>query len=86
MATTIDALFQLRGDTEVNLIAANFVFDNTKLKRDLNWAPTLTNTQILCDAYKYYQDNYEAINNATGASAHKTKAKAGILNLLRMIS
>lgn len=74
------------GPYHYRMIAANFVFDNSKLKRDLGWAPTLTNTQILCDAYKYYQDNYEAINNAKGASAHKTKAKAGILNLLRMIS
>ena len=74
------------GPYHYRMIAANFVFDNSKLKRDLGWTPTKTNTQILCDAYKYYQDNYDAINTATGASAHKSKAKAGILNLLRMIS
>ncbi len=74
------------GPYHYRMIAANFVFDNSKLKRDLNWAPTLTNTQILCEAYKYYQENYETINNASGVSAHKSKAKAGILNLLRMIS
>lgn len=74
------------GPYHYRMIAANFVFDNSKLKRDLGWVPTKTNTQILCDAYKYYQDNYDAINAATGVSAHKSKAKAGILNLLRMIS
>lgn len=74
------------GPYHYRMLAANFVFDNTKIKRDLGWAPTRTNTQILCDAFKYYEDHYDEINNASGVSAHKSKAKAGILNLLRMIS
>lgn len=74
------------GPYHYRMIAANFVFDNTKLKQTLGWSPTLTNNQILCQAYKYYEVNYDAINNASGVSAHKSKAKAGILNLLRMIS
>jgi UDP-glucose 4-epimerase len=74
------------GPYHYRMLAANFVFDNSKIKRDLGWAPTKTNTQILCDAYQFYQDHYNEIAGATGVSAHKTKAKAGILNLLRMIS
>lgn len=74
------------GPYHYRMIAANFVFDNRKLKRDLNWAPTRTNTQILCDAYKFYSEHYDEINSGHGLSAHKSKAKAGILNLLRLIS
>jgi nucleoside-diphosphate-sugar epimerase len=74
------------GPYHYRMLAANFVFDNTKIKRDLGWAPTRTNVQILCDAYKFYIDHYDEINNSQGLSAHKSKAKAGVLNLLRMIS
>ena len=74
------------GPYHYRMIAANFVFDNKKIKRDLGWAPTRTNTQILCDAYKFYIDHYDEISHGHGLSAHKSKAKAGILNVLRMIS
>jgi nucleoside-diphosphate-sugar epimerase len=74
------------GPYHYRMLAANFVFDNSKLKRELGWAPTLTNTEILCQAYKYYNDRYDEINSRSDKSAHKSKAKAGVLNLLRMIS
>jgi nucleoside-diphosphate-sugar epimerase len=74
------------GPYHYRMLAANFVLDNSKIKRDLGWAPTRTNSEILRDAYKFYIDHYEAINNSHGLSAHKSKAKAGILNLLRLIS
>lgn len=74
------------GPYHYRMLAANFVFDNSKIKREIEWRPTKTNTEILCSAYQYYVDNYDAISNATNVSAHHSKAKAGILNLLRMIS
>ena len=74
------------GPYHYRMLAANFVFDTTKIKQDMKWNPTRTNPEILFDALKYYDDNYDEISNASGLSAHKTKAKAGILNLLRMIS
>jgi UDP-glucose 4-epimerase len=74
------------GPYHYRMLAANFVFDTTKIKRDMQWQPTRTNTEILFDALKYYVDNFDEINNSKGLSAHKTRAKAGVLNLLRMIS
>jgi UDP-glucose 4-epimerase len=74
------------GPYHYRMLAANFVFDTTKIKRDLGWQPTLTNQEILGQAYKFYIDHFDEINNAQGLSAHKTRAKAGVLNLLRMIS
>jgi nucleoside-diphosphate-sugar epimerase len=74
------------GPYHYRMLAANFVFDTSKIKRDLGWNPTLTNQEILGQAFKYYVDHFDEINNAQGLSAHKTRAKAGVLNLLRMIS
>jgi hypothetical protein len=74
------------GPYHYRMLAANFVFDTAKIKRELNWKPTRTNTEILCDAFQYYVDHLDEINSSRGLSAHKTKAKAGILNLLRLIS
>ena len=74
------------GPYHYRMLAANFVFDTAKINRDLGWRPTLTNQEILCHAYKFYIDHFDEINNAQGLSAHKTRAKAGVLNLLRMIS
>lgn len=74
------------GPYHYRMIAANFVFDASKLKFEMGWQPTKNNTEILCNAYRYYVDNIDQITNATNVSAHKSKAKAGILNLLRMIS
>lgn len=74
------------GPYHYKMLAANFVLDNTKIKSELGWKPTKTNTEILGDAYKYYIDHLDEISNAHNRSAHQSKAKAGILNLLRLIS
>ncbi len=74
------------GPYHYRMLAANFVFDNTKMKRDFGWKPTRTNAEILNDAFKYYVDHFDEISRAQGLSAHKMKAKAGVLNLLRLIS
>lgn len=74
------------GPYHYRMLAANFVFDTSKIKSEIEWRPTKTNTEILCSAYQYYIDNLDSINNATNVSAHHSKAKAGILNLLRLIS
>jgi UDP-glucose 4-epimerase len=74
------------GPYHYRMIAANFVFDNTKLKQDLNWKPTLTNSEILVEAYEYYVAHRDEIKGRQNVSAHKTGVKAGVLNLLRLIS
>lgn len=74
------------GPYHCRILTANFVFDNSKIKRDLGWAPTRTNTEILCEAYKYYVDNLDEITARRGVSVHKSKAHAGILNILRLVS
>ncbi len=74
------------GPYHYRMLAANFVFDNGKLKRDLGWAPTKTNSQMLCEAYKYYVDHRQELLQGTTLSPHRRPAGAGIINLLRLIS
>jgi phage terminase small subunit len=68
------------------MLAANFVFDTTKAKDDLGWTPTKTNLEMLCEAYSYYVEHRDDIRKQKGLSPHRSPARAGIINLLRMIS
>jgi hypothetical protein len=36
------------------MIAEDFLFDTTKIKRALDWKPTLRNSEMLVRAYRYY--------------------------------
>jgi UDP-glucose 4-epimerase len=74
------------GPYQYKMIAEDFVFDTSKIKKELNWRPTLTNEEMLWRAYKYYQDNYEEIKSRTNVSAHRQAAKMGIIRLLKWFS
>ncbi len=68
------------------MIAESFMFDTSKAKSVLCWEPTLSNEEILLKAYKYYIDNKGEILDRKNVSAHNSVAKAGIINLLKLIS
>lgn len=74
------------GPYHYRMLAANFVFDTRKAKKDLGWAPTKTNLEMLCEAYSYYVEHRDDIRHQMGLSPHRSPARAGIINLLRMIS
>ena len=68
------------------MIAESFKFDTSKAKLELGWSPTLTNEEILLKAFEYYKKNKNDILSRTNVSAHNTVTKAGIINLLKIIS
>jgi len=74
------------GPYHYRMIAENFVFDTSKIKAALGWAPTLTNEEMLYRAYRYFHDNRREIESRQGASAHRQAARMGIIALLKMIS
>jgi nucleoside-diphosphate-sugar epimerase len=74
------------GPYHYKMIAENFVFDTTKIKQELNWAPTLTNEEMLWRAYRYYADNHYDIQNRINVSAHRRQASMGVIRLLKCIS
>jgi dTDP-D-glucose 4,6-dehydratase len=66
------------------LIAGTFVFDTTRIKRDLGWRPTKTNDEMLREAYRFYATR--DANRSEKLSAHRQGAKMGILRLVKWLS
>lgn len=74
------------GPYQYRMISENFVFDTTRIKRELGWAPTLTNEEMLYRSYQYYHEHLHEIARRTNASAHRTAAKMGVIRLLKWVS
>jgi nucleoside-diphosphate-sugar epimerase len=74
------------GPYHYRMIAESFVFDTNRIKRELNWRPTLTNEQMMLRAFEYYRDNRTAIHGRTDVSAHSKAAPMGIIRLLKWMS
>lgn len=74
------------GPYQYKMIASNFVFDTTKIKTKLGWAPTKTNEEMLLTAYEYYHNNKKEILSRKNVSAHSSMAKMGIIRLIKWLS
>jgi nucleoside-diphosphate-sugar epimerase len=74
------------GPYHYKMIAEDFIFDTTRIKRELDWRPTLTNEQMLARAYEYYVSNKAEIDARTEASAHNKAAEMGVIRLLKWMS
>ena len=74
------------GPYHYKMIASNFVFDTTRIKKKLGWQPTLTNEQMLLRAYAYYREHRREIATRTDVSAHRKPASMGIIRLLKWLS
>jgi nucleoside-diphosphate-sugar epimerase len=74
------------GPYQYRMIAESFVFDTTKIRRALGWRPTLTNADMLFEAFDYYRRHRSEIDRRSGVSAHKQAASMGIIRLLKWIS
>ncbi|WP_263416131.1 NAD-dependent epimerase/dehydratase family protein [Terriglobus albidus] len=74
------------GPYHYKMIAESFLFDTTRIKRELGWRPTLTNEEMLLRAYSYYSQNRKEIAARTDVSAHRKPASMGIIRLLKWLS
>ncbi|MDP8975708.1 MAG: NAD-dependent epimerase/dehydratase family protein [Actinomycetota bacterium] len=68
------------------MIAENFIFDTSVIKQELGWRPTRTNEQMLAEAYKSYEHDFDEIHARTNVSAHRQPAKMGVIRLLKWLS
>ncbi len=71
------------GPYQYKMISSSFVFDTSKIKKELNFTPTLTNEEMMYKAYKYYKDNRKEIESRTNVSAHKKNASMGVIKILK---
>jgi nucleoside-diphosphate-sugar epimerase len=74
------------GPYHYRMIAEDFVFDTSRIRNAMGWRPTVTNSQMLTLAYRYYAENREAILARQNVSAHSRAAEMGIVRLLKWIS
>ncbi len=74
------------GPYHYKMIAEDFEFDTSAIKRELGWRPTLTNEEMLAKAFEYYRDHREEISARTAVSAHKKAAAPGVIRLLKWLS
>ncbi|HMD36878.1 MAG TPA: NAD-dependent epimerase/dehydratase family protein [Vicinamibacterales bacterium] len=74
------------GPYQYRMIAESFAFDTTKIKRTLGWRPTLTNGEMLFEAFDYYRRHLMDITSRSQVSAHKQRARPGVIRLLKMVS
>jgi nucleoside-diphosphate-sugar epimerase len=71
------------GPYHYKMIAENFCFDTTRIKKQLGWRPTLTNEEMLWRAYEYYRNNRREIEARRDVSAHRQAAKMGVIRLMK---
>jgi len=74
------------GPYQYKMIAEDFVFDTEKIKKKLEWKPTLTNEEMLLKAFMYYKGNKKAVQSAKDIATHRQSAKMGITRLLKYLS
>jgi UDP-glucose 4-epimerase len=74
------------GPYHYKMISEDFLFDTSRIKSCLGWAPTLTNAQMLLKAYRYYDQNYDEIVARQDVSAHRRPASMGVIQLLKWVS
>ena len=74
------------GPYHYRMIAESFVFDTSRIRRELGWTPTLTNEAMMLRAFSYYSENRKAIHARTDVSAHSKAAPMGVIRLLKWLS
>lgn len=74
------------GPYHYKMIAEDFLFDTSRIKRLLGWCPTLTNEEMLLRAYQYYVTNRREIEQRSNVSAHRRAAGMGVIRLLKWVS
>lgn len=74
------------GPYHYKMIAESFVFDTQRIRAELGWTPTLTNTEMMVRAFDYYHENKRAIHERTDVSAHSKAAPMGVIRLLKWMS
>jgi len=74
------------GPYHYRMIAEDFTFDTSRIRQAMGWKPTVTNSEMLALAYRYYAQNREDIMARENVSAHSKAAEMGILRLLKWLS
>lgn len=72
------------GPYHSRLISGTFIFDTAAIRKDLGWAPTKSNDEMLREAYRHFASS--GATRREGLAAHRMGAKMGILRLVKWLS
>jgi len=71
------------GPYQFRMLTENFEFELSKISQDLDWHPTINNTEMLERAYNYYEQNRMRIMHKNSANSSPVSMK--ILSFLKYI-
>ena len=75
------------GKYQFRMLTTDFMFDTAKIKRELCWAPTLNNSQMLLKAFEHYRAHRSEILANSDLSANRSAiTKLGLIRLVKMLS
>lgn len=76
------------GVYQYTMLGRSYVCDTKKIKKQLQWSPTVTNTDTFLNNYKWYVSHKGefAQVDSKKASSNKSTPKMGILSILKLIS
>ena len=74
------------GPYHYRMIAEDFIFDTRRVRERLGWRPTLTNNEMMVEAFRYYAAGRKEIHARKDVSAHSKPAAMGVIRLLKWIS
>lgn len=61
-------------------------FDLARPSAELDWRPTRSNEQMICESYDWYLANLEAVAGRGSDSPHRSAVRQGILGILKRFS
>ena len=74
------------GPYHYRMIAEDFIFDTSHIRRQLGWTPTLNNEQMMIEAFRYYTAQRAEIHARKDVSAHSRPASMGVIRVLKWFS
>lgn len=74
------------GPYQYRMIAEDFIFNTSRIKKELGWQPTVTNEEMLYRSFVYFHQNRKVLEARQNVSAHSKPADMGIIRFLKWLS
>ena len=72
------------GPYHQKILVSNIVLNTSKIKKILNWKPTITNHEMMINCYKNYNQSLKN-RKFKNLSSSKKKVNLGIIKLLKYL-
>jgi nucleoside-diphosphate-sugar epimerase len=73
------------GDYHLVMYGRDKIFDVTKARSKLAWTPQYSNTEMICEAYDWFSDNYAKAQAESRGSPNRRIIRQGILHIFKWL-